>query len=50
MGVSWLSTIIGFEKAVTFGLMPFLYGDALKIVIATAAMPAAWAVLGKPKA
>lgn len=50
LGASWLSTFIGFEKAVAFGVMPFLYGDALKIVIATAAMPMAWSFLGKPKA
>ena len=50
LGAGWLSTIIGFEKALQFGVLPFLYGDALKLIIATAAMPMAWAFIGKPKA
>jgi len=46
-GVSWLSSFIGLEKAVTFGLLPFIYGDLLKLVIAAAALPMAWSVLGR---
>ena len=46
-GVSWLSSFIGLEKAVTFGLLPFIYGDLLKLIIATAALPMAWSVLGR---
>ena len=41
-GVSWLSGFVGFGVAVTKGLLPFLYGDALKIVVAVVAMPLAW--------
>jgi len=29
-GVTWLSTFIGFEKAVAVGVVPFLLGDAAK--------------------
>lgn len=47
LGVGWLSNIIGFDKAVTFGLMPFLYGDVLKIVIAAGLMPFAWNFVSK---
>ncbi len=36
LGVAYLSTLIGFEKAIAGGLMPFLAGEALKIVLATA--------------
>lgn len=33
-GASWLSTFIGWQKAVQFGITPFLYGDLLKIALA----------------
>ena len=46
-GVTWLSQLIGFEKAVSFGILPFLYGDALKLVIASLGMPFAWSFLNK---
>ena len=47
-GVTYLSTIVGsFDKALQFGLVPFIYGDILKIVIATAALPMAWKFLPK---
>lgn len=46
-GVAWLSIMIGFEKAVIHGVMPFLYGDALKAVIAAGLMPFAWKVIKK---
>ena len=42
MGVAWLSHLIGFEKAVTFGLYPFVPGDVVKIVLAALVFPAAW--------
>lgn len=41
-GVMHLSGFIGFEKAVAAGLLPFLYGDALKLVVAAGLMPLAW--------
>ena len=46
-GVTWLSQLIGFEKAVSFGMLPFLYGDALKLVIASLGMPFAWSFVNK---
>ncbi len=36
LGVAWLSTLIGMDKAIAGGLVPFLAGEALKIVLATA--------------
>jgi biotin transport system substrate-specific component len=36
LGIAWLATLIGFHKAIAAGLTPFLLGDALKIVLATA--------------
>jgi biotin transport system substrate-specific component len=36
LGTAWLSTLIGFEKAVSVGLLIFLPAEALKIALATA--------------
>ena len=41
-GVTHLSGFIGVEKAIAVGLMPFLYGDALKLIVAAGLMPLAW--------
>ncbi|MEC7210475.1 MAG: biotin transporter BioY [Pseudomonadota bacterium] len=41
-GVTHLSGFIGFEKAIAAGLLPFLYGDALKLIVAAGLMPLAW--------
>lgn len=47
-GVAWLGSVVGWDKPVLeWGLYPFLYGDALKIVIATIAGPALWKLLGR---
>ena len=47
LGLSWLTSIIGYEKAIQFGLMPFVFGDCLKIVIVTLSLPLAWKLLDK---
>ena len=42
-GVSWLAVVLGsLRDAVTLGLLPFLIGDAIKLVAAALALPAAW--------
>jgi biotin transport system substrate-specific component len=46
-GLSWLTSIIGYEKALKFGLLPFVYGDFLKLVIVTLSIPSAWKILNK---
>ena len=45
LGVSWLANLIGSAKAFEFGLLPFLYGDALKLVIAAVGVPFLWSRL-----
>ena len=45
LGVGWLTSLIGWEKAVKFGLLPFLYGDALKLIIAALGIPYLWSKL-----
>ena len=46
-GVGWLSIYIGFEAAILKGLLPFIYADCLKIVVACLAMPTAWSFVEK---
>lgn len=42
IGAGWLAYRIGVDKALTFGVMPFLAGDALKLGLAAATLPLAW--------
>jgi biotin transport system substrate-specific component len=47
-GVAWLSIVMGsFARAVAAGLLPFLAGDALKLVAAAVTLPAAWHGVGQ---
>ena len=41
-GALWLANFIGFGQAIAAGVLPFLYGDALKLVVAAGLMPWAW--------
>lgn len=41
-GLAWLATIVGVEKALAFGLYPFVLGDALKALIAAIAVSTGW--------
>lgn len=42
-GVAWLSLVMGSViKAIVSGLLPFLIGDAIKLLAAALALPAAW--------
>jgi biotin transport system substrate-specific component len=44
-GVLWLSKLFGWQVGFGKGLLPFLYGDALKIAIGALLMPAAWQII-----
>jgi biotin transport system substrate-specific component len=48
-GVSWLAASLNLTpaEAVELGMRPFLLGDALKIAIAAALLPAAWLLVGR---
>jgi len=47
-GVGWLAILLGsFEQAVIAGLLPFLAGDLVKLALASAALPAAWRLVGR---
>ncbi|NOY98035.1 MAG: biotin transporter BioY [Chloroflexi bacterium] len=41
-GAGWLAILFGFEKALTLGVLPFLIGDTIKLILAALALPAAW--------
>jgi len=47
LGITWLSQLIGFDKAIQFGLIPFIYGDILKLVIAAVSVPFMWKLVAK---
>ncbi len=47
-GLLWLKGFVGgFDKVIEYGLMPFVWGDLIKAVIATLGIPAAWSLLGR---
>jgi biotin transport system substrate-specific component len=42
-GVAWLAVVLGeLGKAIVAGVLPFLIGDAIKLIAASLALPAAW--------
>jgi len=47
LGVGYLTSLIGIEKALTFGLYPFIPGDIAKIILAAMVFPAAWKWLSR---
>jgi biotin transport system substrate-specific component len=49
VGVPWLAVTAGVSigDAVTLGLLPFLLGDTIKLLVAAGAFPAAWWVVGR---
>ena len=45
-GVTWLSIVLGsLNKAITLGVLPFLIGDALKLIAAGLVLPTAWKLI-----
>lgn len=49
VGLPWLAAAAGFsaDETIAKGLLPFLIGDTLKILLAGAALPAAWWLVGR---
>jgi biotin transport system substrate-specific component len=47
LGVSWLAVLIGWEKAIAAGLVPFLLGSVLKLALAATILPVCWTVLDR---
>ncbi|HEY5982280.1 MAG TPA: biotin transporter BioY, partial [Anaerolineales bacterium] len=45
-GASWLAILFGsLGKAISLGVLPFLIGDAIKLLAAALALPAAWSLV-----
>jgi biotin transport system substrate-specific component len=49
VGLPWLAVVAGFSATETIqnGLLPFVMGDVLKLVLAAVLFPAAWWVVGR---
>ena len=45
LGVGWLSGAVGFSKAISLGLTPFLLAEAFKVVLAVVTVPLVWRAL-----
>lgn len=47
-GASWLAVAadLSLSRALALGVLPFLPGDAVKVVVATALLPTAWRLVG----
>lgn len=49
-GILYLGSLLGWDKPILqWGMYPFLYGDALKIVLASVLMPAIWKFIAPKK-
>lgn len=45
LGVAYLTVLFDFERAIAFGVAPFVYSEALKMALAVAVMPLAWSLM-----
>jgi biotin transport system substrate-specific component len=45
-GAAWLAAFVGVERAIPLGVLPFLPGDAVKLLLAAVTLPAAWRLVG----
>jgi biotin transport system substrate-specific component len=46
-GLAWLAGFVGWAHVVAYGLLPFIAGDAIKLLAAALLLPAVWRVSGR---
>jgi biotin transport system substrate-specific component len=46
IGLPWLAIYVGVRNAILLGLVPFIPGDALKLLLAAGVLPSGWKLLG----
>lgn len=46
-GTAWLANFVGLEQVLAVGVLPFIPGDVLKIVLAALALPLGWRLVGR---
>ncbi|MCX7681074.1 MAG: biotin transporter BioY [Anaerolineae bacterium] len=46
-GLPWLARYVGYERVLAAGLLPFIAGDVLKLLLATALLPSGWKLIGR---
>lgn len=46
-GLLWLSRFTGWDNVLTLGMIPFLPGDLLKVMLAAVMLPTGWKLLGR---
>lgn len=49
VGVPWLAAFVGIDKALSMGLLVFLPGDILKVILAALLLPSGWKLLDRKK-
>jgi biotin transport system substrate-specific component len=47
IGLSWLGIYVGFARVLPLGLLPFIPGDLFKLLLAAAALPSGWRLIGQ---
>ena len=45
LGLPWLAMFVGWSTAITAGLVPFIPGDVVKLLLAAATLPIGWRLL-----
>lgn len=47
VALPWLALYVGWARAIPLGFLPFVPGDAFKLVLAGVALPGAWRLVGR---
>lgn len=47
LGAAWLAWLFGVQKAIAWGVGPFIVTDLVKVALAAAIVPAAWSIVAR---